>query len=42
LNHGITNGEGSWKKSVAAEFVNRYLFPESQFETISTVQQFIK
>ncbi len=38
LNHGITSDEGGWKKSVETEFINRYVFPDGQLETISTVQ----
>jgi cyclopropane-fatty-acyl-phospholipid synthase len=39
LNHGITSAEGGWKKSDTTEFINRYVFPDAQLETISTVQQ---
>jgi len=39
LNHGITTVEGGWKKNDAAEFMNRYVFPDAQLETISTVQR---
>lgn len=39
LNHGITSDEGGWKKSVATEFINRYVFPDGQLETVSTVQK---
>ena len=39
LNHGITSDESGWKKTVATEFINRYVFPDGQLETISTVQQ---
>ena len=42
LNHGIANDEGGWKKSVSTEFINRYVFPDGQLETISTVQQIIE
>jgi len=42
LNHGITSDEGGWKKSVATEFINRYVFPDGQMETVSTVQQIIE
>jgi len=38
LNHGITSDEGGWKKSVATEFINRYVFPDGEVETVSTVQ----
>lgn len=39
LNHGITTDESGWKKTIATEFINRYVFPDGQLETISTVQQ---
>ena len=39
LNHGITSDEGGWKKTVSTEFINRYVFPDGQLETVSTVQQ---
>jgi cyclopropane-fatty-acyl-phospholipid synthase len=42
LNHGITSDEGGWKKTVSTEFINRYVFPDGQLETISTVQQSIE
>jgi cyclopropane-fatty-acyl-phospholipid synthase len=42
LNHGITSDEGGWKKSVATEFINRYIFPDGQLETISTVQRIME
>jgi len=38
LNHGITSDEGGWKKDLSTEFINRYVFPDGQLETISTVQ----
>lgn len=42
LNHGITSDEGGWKKSITTEFINRYVFPDGQLETISTVQQIME
>jgi len=42
LNHGITSDEGGWKKTVATEFINRYVFPDGQMETVSTVQQIME
>jgi cyclopropane-fatty-acyl-phospholipid synthase len=42
LNHGITSDEGGWKKSIATEFINRYVFPDGQLETVSTVQQLME
>ena len=42
LNHGITSDEGGWKKGLATEFINRYVFPDGQLETISTVQRIME
>jgi cyclopropane-fatty-acyl-phospholipid synthase len=39
LNHGITSDESGWKKCVTTEFINRYVFPDGQLETIGKVQQ---
>ena len=37
LNHGITNDEEGWRNTVGIEFIQRYVFPESELETISNV-----
>jgi len=42
LNHGITSDEGGWKKSISTEFINRYVFPDGQMETVSMVQQIME
>lgn len=42
LNHGITSDEGGWKKGLSTEFINRYVFPDGQLETISTVQSIME
>jgi len=42
LNHGITSDEGGWKKSLTTEFINRYVFPDGQVETIGTVQRIME
>ena len=42
LNHGITSDEGGWKKTVSTEFINRYIFPDGQLETVSTVQKIME
>lgn len=39
LNHGITSDEGGWKKSVATEFINRYVFPDGELDTVSNIQR---
>ncbi len=42
LNQGITSDEGGWKKTVSTEFINRYIFPDGQLETVSTVQKIME
>lgn len=39
LNHGITNDQEGWNKSIGTEFINRYVFPDGQLETISNIQR---
>jgi cyclopropane-fatty-acyl-phospholipid synthase len=39
LNHGITNDEESRRKTVGIELIQRYVFPESELETVSNVQR---
>jgi cyclopropane-fatty-acyl-phospholipid synthase len=38
LNHGITHDEEGWNKTVAAEFINRYVFPDGEFDCVSNIQ----
>lgn len=42
LNHGITSDESGWRKTVSTEFINRYVFPDGQLETVSTVQKLME
>jgi cyclopropane-fatty-acyl-phospholipid synthase len=39
LNHGITNDQEGWGKSIGTDFINRYVFPDGQLETISNIQR---
>jgi cyclopropane-fatty-acyl-phospholipid synthase len=39
LNHGITNDVEGWQDTVGIEFIQRYVFPESELETVSNVQR---
>jgi len=39
LNHGITNFTGGWHKTLSTEFINRYVFPDGQLDTIGNVQR---
>ncbi|HEY5994271.1 MAG TPA: cyclopropane-fatty-acyl-phospholipid synthase family protein [Gallionellaceae bacterium] len=42
LNHGITSEEGGWETSMNTEFINRYVFPDGELETVSTVQRIME
>jgi cyclopropane-fatty-acyl-phospholipid synthase len=39
LNHGITHDSEGWQKSMATDFINRYVFPDGQLDTISNIQR---
>jgi cyclopropane-fatty-acyl-phospholipid synthase len=39
LNHGITHDSEGWESSVSTEFINRYVFPDGQLDTIGNVQR---
>ena len=39
LNHGITHFTGGWDKTLSTEFINRYVFPDGQLDTIGNVQR---
>ena len=38
LNHGITHDEEGWNKTVATEFINRYVFPDGELDCVSNIQ----
>jgi cyclopropane-fatty-acyl-phospholipid synthase len=38
LNHGITHARGGWRKNLSTEFINRYVFPDAELDSISNVQ----
>ena len=38
LNHGITHDEEGWNQTVATEFINRYVFPDGEFDCVSNIQ----
>ncbi|MDZ4140533.1 MAG: cyclopropane-fatty-acyl-phospholipid synthase family protein [Methylotenera sp.] len=42
LNHGITSDKSGWKKTISTEFINRYVFPDGQLETVSTIQKIME
>lgn len=39
LNHGITHDEEGWANTVSTQFINRYVFPDGQLDTISNIQR---
>ena len=39
LNHGITHDSEGWEPSISTEFINRYVFPDGQLDTISNIQR---
>lgn len=36
--HGITHDEEGWKQTVAAKFINKYVFPKGTFDCVSNIQ----
>jgi cyclopropane-fatty-acyl-phospholipid synthase len=42
LNHGITHEQAGWDKNVSTEFINRYVFPDGQLDSISNIQRFME
>lgn len=38
LNHGITHDEEGWNKTVASDFINRYVFPDGELDCVSNIQ----
>ena len=39
LNHGITHDVEGWIKTSSTEFINRYVFPDGQLDTVSNIQR---
>lgn len=39
LNHGITSDVEGWPDNLGHTFVNRYVFPDGQLETVSNIQR---
>jgi len=38
-NHGITHDVEGWEKTSSTEFINRYVFPDGQLDTVSNIQR---
>jgi cyclopropane-fatty-acyl-phospholipid synthase len=39
LNHGITHDEEGWNRTVDTQFINRYVFPDGELDTVSNIQR---
>jgi cyclopropane-fatty-acyl-phospholipid synthase len=39
LNHGITHEREGWQENLSTQFINRYVFPDGELDTISNVQR---
>jgi len=39
LNHGITHDRAGWGKTPGTRFINRYVFPDGELDTVSNVQR---
>ncbi len=39
LNHGITHDEEGWQPGLVRDFINRYVFPDGELDTVSNVQR---
>jgi cyclopropane-fatty-acyl-phospholipid synthase len=42
LNHGITHDVEGWHKTSSTEFINRYVFPDGQLDTVSNIQRLME
>ena len=39
LNHGVTHDEEGWQPGLVSDFINRYVFPDGELDTVSNVQR---
>jgi cyclopropane-fatty-acyl-phospholipid synthase len=39
LNHGITHDEEGWGDALSSRFINRYVFPDGELDTVSNIQR---
>lgn len=39
LNHGITQDQEGWHETVGTRFINRYVFPDGELDTVSNVKR---
>jgi cyclopropane-fatty-acyl-phospholipid synthase len=39
LNHGITHEDEGWGDAISSRFINRYVFPDGELDTVSNIQR---
>jgi cyclopropane-fatty-acyl-phospholipid synthase len=39
LNHGITHDEEGWRATLTTKFINQFVFPDGELDTVSNVQR---
>jgi cyclopropane-fatty-acyl-phospholipid synthase len=39
LNHGITSREGGWRRTLSTDFINRYVFPDGELDSVANIQR---
>ncbi len=39
LNHGITHDAEGWGTAISSRFINRYVFPDGELDTVSNIQR---
>jgi cyclopropane-fatty-acyl-phospholipid synthase len=39
LNHGITHDTEGWERNFSTEFINRYVFPDGQLDSVGNIQR---
>jgi cyclopropane-fatty-acyl-phospholipid synthase len=42
LNHGITSREPGWRETLSTRFINRYVFPDGELDSVANVQRLMK
>jgi cyclopropane-fatty-acyl-phospholipid synthase len=42
LNHGITHANSGWEKNLSTEFINRYVFPDGELDSIGSIQSLME
>jgi cyclopropane-fatty-acyl-phospholipid synthase len=42
LNHGITHESAGWTKNPSTLFINRYVFPDGELDSVSSIQSYME